>query len=187
MKNNWYGLTLERFAVIRMVSVPKVEIENRCSIDMITCGVETLSWYDSTEDDLGTMSEITVKRKDIPLFSEGDVLLIKLLRWSRMDGASGYCIEDCIADDMDAPMYAPFVDNRLVITESLKKSEYWNYFLAYNAQIEQCKAATREGTPVYMEFDLVCFEEGMTPEEMAQFFISLKKAKKRYEEFSKTI
>lgn len=38
-----------------------------------------------------------------------------------------------------------------------------------------------------MEFDPVCFEEGMTPEETAQFFMALKKAKKRYEEFLKTI
>ena len=187
MNKNWYSLALERFAVIRMVSVPKVEIENRCSTDMITCGVETLSWYVRTEDEPGAMSEITVKRKDIPLFSEGDVLFIKHFRWSRMNGESGYCIEDCIADGMDAPMYAPFVNNRLVITESFKKSEYWNYFLAYNAQIEQYKAAAREGTPFYMEFDSVCFEEGMTPEETAQFFAALKKAKKGYEAFLKTI
>lgn len=187
MNKNWYSLALERFAVIRMVSVPEVEIENRCSTDMITCRVETLSWYVLTEDEPGTMSEITVKRKDIPLFSEGDVLFIKHLRWSRMNGENGYCIEDCIADGMDEPMFAPFVDNRLVLTDSLKKSEYWNYFLAYNAQIEQYKAATREETPFYMEFDPICFEEGMTPEETAQYFMALKKAKKRYEEFLKTI
>ena len=185
MKKKWYGLALERFAVIRMISIPKVK--NGCQVDMINCGVEALLWYDIEGDDPGTMSEITIKRKDIPLFSEGDVLFIKLLRWSRMDGASGYCIEDCIADGMDEPMYAPFVDNRLVITESFKKSQYWNYFLAYNAQIEQYKAATREGAPFYMEFDPLYFEEGMTPEETARFFVSLKKAKKRYEEFMKTI
>ena len=80
-------------------------------------------------------------------------------------------------------IYTPFVDDKLVFTESFKQDYLYRFLYEYNALIEQYRAATEAGEDFFMEFDSEYFMEGLSVEEVAQFFTSLKKAKEDYKAY----
>ena len=172
----WYMVTMGRYAVIRMLSVPGVDnLQDKQNEDVV-CGIEVLSAY-NVEENLNTISEILIPAKDSSLFSEGDVLFVELGRMVHRDGEDTYRI----ADGDSGAVFAPYKENRLVLSEEFRKTSLFDVLWLYNAQIEQYEAALEMGEEFYMEFKAPYFDDGLTTEETELFFENLKDAKKAYE------
>lgn len=172
----WYMVTMGRYAVIRMLSVPGVDNLSDKQNEDVVCGIEVLSAY-NVEENLNTISEILIPAKDSSFVSEGDVLFVELGRMEHIDGENIYRI----ADGDSGAVFAPYEGERLVFTKRFMGNVSYELLECYNREIRGYQWAMEKGEEYYMPFEFRPFEEGMTTEETALFFEDLKKAKADYE------
>ncbi len=172
----WYMATMGRYAVIRMLSVPGVEILSDKQDKDVVCGIEVLSAY-NVEENLNTISELLIPAKDTSLFSEGDVLFVELNRLEHTDGETIYRI----AERESGAVFTSYEEERLVFTQRFMGNVSYELLECYNGEIRGYQWAMKKGEGFYMPFEFRLFEEGMTTEETALFFEDLKKAKTDYE------
>lgn len=172
----WYMVTMGRYAVIRMLSVPGVDNLSDKQNEDVVCGIEVLSAY-NVEENLNMISELLIPAKDSSLFSEGDVLFVELGRMVHRDGENTYRI----ADGDSGAVFAPYEGEGLVFTQRFMGNVSYELLECYNGEIRGYQWAMEKGEEYYMPFEFRSFEEGMTTEETALFFEDLKKAKADYE------
>ena len=172
----WYKVTMGRYAVIRMLSVPGDESLSDKQDKDVVCGIEVLSAY-NVEENLNMISELLIPAKDTSLFSEGDVLFVELDRMVYINGEGRYTIK---RGDY-GPVYIPYTENQLNYSDISRWGILFELTEIYNFEIRSYRHYLDEGAEYYMPFDFRTFEEGMTTEETALFFEDLKKAKADYE------
>ncbi len=172
----WYKVTMGRYAVIRMLSVPGDESLSDKQDEDVVCGIEVLSAY-NVEENLNMISELLIPAKDSSLVSEGDVLFVELDGMEHAGGENIYRI----AERESGLAFTPYKENRLILSEEFRKTSLFDVLWLYNAQIEQYEAALEMGEEFYMEFKAPYFDEGLTTEATELFFENLKDAKEAYE------
>lgn len=172
----WSMVTLGRYAVIRVLSVPVVEELSDEQTGDVVCGIEVLSAY-NVEESLGGISELLIPAKDSAFFSEGDVFFVELGRMEHRNGENTYRI----AEGDSGVIFAPYEGNRLVFTQRFMGNVSYEHLECYNGEISGYLWCLENGQEFYMEFDFRPFEEGMTTEETALFFEDLKRAKDAYD------
>ncbi len=174
---DWYFSAMGQYAVVRLLSVEKTEpVSDEASGDVL-CEVEILSIYNPRLD-LGIPSKIIIPGGDTASFSVGDVLFVELgpMEWD------GEAYSTCgIMEGENGAIFAPYEENRLVLTEALTKSFFYDSLAWYNEDIQEYRLSLEKGETFFMEFGTQPFVEGMTPEETEVFFQEFQKAKKDYE------
>ena len=174
---DWYFAAMGQYAVVRLLSVAETEPEDDNQTGEVLCGIEILSVYNPRLD-LGLPTELIIPGEDGSSFSVGDILFVELgpAEWN------GDSYTRCrIMEGENGAIFTPFVDNRLVLTEKLTKSFFYESLARYNEDIHEHRLSLEKGESFYMEFGTQPFVEGMTPEETEIFFQEFQKAKKDYE------
>lgn len=175
---DWYKLTKRRYAVIRLISVPKEEFEKGEPSEHVICNAEVLSYYDGEGADLSTVSMISLRREDLYLFSDGDVLFAELGPKRQEDDKVWYMLRYYGAE---GPIYTPFTENQLILTQEFKTHEGYNWLWNYNAMIEWNRKEVEAGREAEFKHESPYFEEGVTTEDVAIILDNLKAAKEEYE------
>ena len=174
---DWYFSAMGQYAVVRLLSVEETEQEDDNYTGEVLCGIEILSVYNPRLD-LGLPTELIIPGEDGSSLSVGDILFVELgpAEWN------GDSYTRCrIMEGENGAIFAPFVDNRLVLTEKLTKSFFYESLNLYNKNIQEYQLSLEKEEAYYMEFGTQPFVEGMTPEETEVFFQEFQKAKKDYE------
>ena len=174
---DWYFAAMGQYAVVRLLSAAEAESVFDGQTGGAVCEVELLSIYNPRLD-LGLPSKIIIPVEDASSFSQGDVLFVELgsMKWD------GEAYTTCqLMENEEGAIYAPYVDNRLVLTERFTRSFFYESLAVYNAEVQEYRVRSEKGESYYMEYGTRAFEEGMTPEETEVFFQEFQKAKKDYE------
>ncbi|MBR6535907.1 MAG: hypothetical protein IKT67_01790 [Lachnospiraceae bacterium] len=174
---DWYFAAMGQYAVVRLLSAAETESVFDGQTGGAVCEVELLSIYNPRLD-LGLPSKIIIPVEDASSFSQGDVLFVELgsMKWD------GEAYTTCqLMENEEGAIYAPYVDNRLVLTERFTRSFFYESLAVYNAEVQEYRVQSEKGESYYMEYGTQAFEEGMTPEETEVFFQEFQKAKKDYE------
>ena len=174
---DWYFAAMGQYAVVRLLSVAETEPVSGGGAGDVLCEVEILSIYNPRLD-LGIPSKIIIQGENTTSFSIGDVLFVELgsMKWD----AEAYSTCE-IMEGENGAIFAPFEDNRLVLTEKLTKSFFYESLARYNEDVQEYRLSVEKGEDYFMEFGTQPFVEGMTPEETEVFFLEFQKAKKDYE------
>lgn len=174
---DWYFSAMGQYAVVRLLSVAEEESVPDGQSGNVVCGIEILSIYNPRLD-LGLPSIIKIPGEDSASFAEGDVLFVELGPVKYDGEAYSTC---SLRVGEKGAIFAPFTDNRLVLTPALSTSMFYSSLSVYNDQIQEYRLKSEKGEAYFMEFGTQLFEEGMTTEQVETFFQEFQKAKKDYE------
>ena len=177
----WYCLTGGTYSVIRINSIDNDEafVNGEQYIRLV---IESLCWY-SDRDEISNTSELYVRVNYLSCFHQGQTLFVQLQKIFKRDGKVYYKIMESNGE----LSYLPIVEGRLNFTEEFCKTAVYQYIEAYNSAVREYVSAKEEGRTHYMAFDFNYFYEGMSVNEINEFFSSLKKSKKGYEKYLENI
>lgn len=177
---DWYKLTENRYAVLRVVSVPENLPNEETTPENAFYGVELLSFYAGDGMDLRGVSKVSLRSMNQNLFSEGDVVFVELGEGVQ----EGENLRYEVKYDAFGPVYVRFAENQLELTDRFKLHECYAYLYDFNCYTEWNYTVNKTGVVNETTGEPVYFVDGMTVEDVALFFTAIEKAKEECESTS---